>query len=283
MDRTLSRPAPADTEVRDEVLTLTDGTSLPVRLWTAAQHRRLVGYGAPPAPLVVHFHAGAFVKGSLETGRTVAQLLSQAGAVVVSVGYPLAPERPFPCAAEAGYQALQWTATQRRKLSHQRAPLLVAGEEAGGNLAAVLALMARDRDGPPLDGQILLSPMLDVCVATKSLRDVRAGPVGCSWADGWRAYLPRADDAMHPYATPGRSMRLAGLPRTLLLTANDDPLRDETLGYAERLRAAGVRAQVARLTRPTGWPSSYTEHTEALPGWADEVRESLHDFMHADR
>lgn len=285
MDRTPTGLMPAaDTPAahRDEVIALADGTALPVRVYSPAQRRHLVGYGAPPAPVVLHFHAGAFVHGSLDSGAAVAQLLMQAGAVVVSVDYPLAPEHPFPCAVEAGYEALAWTARQRRRLSHQRAPLLVAGEEAGGNLAAAVALVARDRDGPPLEGQILLSPMLDVCVATKSLRDVRAGPVGCHWADGWRAYLPRADDVMHPYAAPGRSMRLAGLPRTLLVTAEDDPLRDETLGYAHRLCEAGVRAEIARLGQSTGWPRSYTHNAEVQPPWANEVRDALHDFLHAD-
>jgi acetyl esterase len=286
MDRTTPGLAPAahtSAASRDEVLTLAGGRALPVRVYSPLQRRHLVGYGAPPAPVVLHFHAGAFVEGSLDTGAAVARLLMQAGAVVVSVDYPLAPEQPFPRAVEAGYEALEWVARQRRTLSHQRAPLLVAGEEAGGNVAAAVALMARDRDGPPLDGQILLSPMLDVCVATKSLRDVRAGPVGCHWADGWRAYLPRADDVMHPYAAPGRSMRLAGLPRTLLVTAEDDPLRDETLGYAHRLCEAGVCADTTRLAQATGWPRSYYTHGDGTPPpWADEVRDALHDFLHAD-
>lgn len=278
----LEPAATAEASVRDEVVAQRGGAGLPVRVYSAPRRQHLVGYGARPAPVVLHFHAGAFVKGSLDSGAVVARLLAQAGAAVVSVDYPLSPGHPFPQAAEAGYEALLWAAKQRRRLSHQRAPLLVAGEEAGGNLAAVMALMARDRDGPPLDGQILLSPMLDVCVATKSLRDVRAGPVGCHWADGWRCYLPRADDAMHPYATPGRSMRLAGLPRTLLVTAEDDPLRDETLDYAQRLREAGVRTETAKLASATGWPRSYTQSADAQPAWADEVRDALHDFLHAD-
>lgn len=285
MDRTPNGLLPAtDTPAAhsDEVIALSNGTALPVRIYSPVQRRHLVGYGAPPAPVVLHFHAGAFVRGSLDSGAAIAQLLMQAGAVVVSLDYPLAPRQPFPCAVEAGYEALAWVAKQRRRLSHQRAPLLVAGEEAGGNLAAAMALVVRDRNGPPLDGQVLLSPMLDVCVATKSLRDVRAGPVGCHWADGWRAYLPRADDVMHPYAAPGRSMRLAGLPRTLLVTAEDDPLRDETLGYAHRLCEAGVRAEIARLARATGWPRSYMHSADAQPPWAGEVRDALHDFLHAD-
>ncbi|MDQ3272894.1 MAG: alpha/beta hydrolase, partial [Pseudomonadota bacterium] len=135
-----------------------------------------------PVPLVLHFHAGAFVAGSLSQGACVAGLLADAGAVVVSVDYPLAPAHPFPQAVETAYAALAWAWKARNKLAGRSVRLFVAGEEAGGNLAAALALVARDRDSPRLAGQLLLSPMLDACMATASLRDVHAGPVGCTWA-----------------------------------------------------------------------------------------------------
>ena len=128
--------------------------------------------------------------------------------------------------------------------------------------------------------KIVLSPMLDMCVATASLRSAKAGPVGCHWADGWRQYLARADDATHPYATPGRSMRLAGLPPTLLITAQDDPLRDEAQAYAGRLRDAGVAVHSHVLPAPTGWPASYTQPESAPPPrWAAAVREPLQQFL----
>ncbi|HEY0856634.1 MAG TPA: alpha/beta hydrolase fold domain-containing protein, partial [Albitalea sp.] len=150
---------------------------------------------------------------------------------------------------------------------------------AGGNLAAATALVARDRHGPALAGQILLSPMLDVCISTASWRGVHAGPVGCPWADGWRAYLPRACDAMHPYAAPGSSMRLEGLPPTLLVTALDDPLRDETQAFARRLRAAGVPVDEALLPLATGWPQSYLQPASAKALWAEAVRRRMHSFL----
>jgi acetyl esterase len=232
-----------------------------------------------PAPLVLHFHAGAFVAGSLDQGACIAGLLADAGAVVISVDYPLAPAHPFPQAVETGYAALVWAAKARHKLAGRNAPLLIAGEEAGGNLAAAIAMMARDQDRPQLAGQILLSPMLDACMATASLRDAHAGPVGCTWADGWHRYLPRREDAAHPYATPGSALRLPGLPPTLLVTAVDDPLRDETRSYAGRLRQAGVRVQEAVLPQATGWPLSYL-HTGAEPvAWGDAVGQQFSDFF----
>jgi acetyl esterase len=258
----------------------TTGGPLPVRI----HGRKTPGTARP---LILHFHAGAFVSGTLDSGSAVPALLAEAGAVAVSLDYPLAPGHPFPQAVEAGYRALRWLQSQRQRLGGStEAPLFVAGEEAGGNLAAAVALMARDRQGPALAGQILLSPMLDVCVATASQRRAKAGPVGCRWADGWHQYLPHAADAVHPYATPGAGMRLAGLPRTLLLTAQDDPLRDETLAYATRLREAGVQLEDTVLGLPTGWPLSYLDEaapsspaSSSPPAWAGPVCTRIAAFL----
>ena len=155
--------------------------------------------------------------------------------------------------------------------------LFIAGEEAGGNLAAALALMARDRLGPPLAGQVLLSPMLDAGMATCSFRDAEAGPVGCKWADGWRAYLGTPDKADHPYAAPSCGSRLHGLPPALVLTAQDDPMKDESLSYARRLQQAGVTTRTCTLDA-SGWP-------DALAGpdapWAARVRDAFADFFAA--
>lgn len=267
------RSSPRSTPLwRDEIIGLPGGPELTVRLYSAC------GDACHAQPLVLHFHAGAFVRGTLAEGAVVAGLLASAGAVVASVDYPLAPGHPFPQAAEAGHAVLAWAERKRRRLGAKSKQIFVAGEEAGGNLAAAVSMMARDRGGPELAGAILLSPMLDVCLATASHRDAKTGPVGCLWADGWRAYLPRAEDAIHPYAAPGASLRLAGLPRTLLISADDDPLRDETRAFARRLHEAGVPVQVEMLAAPTGWPSSYLE-----PGpmpWAAPLQAQLERFIH---
>jgi len=239
---------------------------------------------AQPVPLVVHFHAGAFVAGSLEEGSCVARLLAATGAIVMSLDYPLAPANPFPQAIEAGYAALVWAFKARQKLAGKDAPVFVAGEEAGGNLAAAVALMARDRHEPQLAGQILLSPMLDPSMATQSLRCADAGAVGCTWADGWHQYLARVDHAAHPYAAPGTALRLGSLPPTLLLTAQDDPLRDEAIAYADRLRVFGRLVHAAVLPGPTGWPASYLEPADqahAKAAWAAVVQGQFGDFFHA--
>ncbi len=232
-----------------------------------------------PTPLVLHLHGGAFVSGSLDAGSAVARLLARAGAVVVSLDYPLAPQRPFPQAGETVHAALVWAHQHRTKLAGAGARLFVAGEEAGGNLAAAATLMSRDRQQPELAGQILLSPMLDPCLGTASLRQAAAGRAGCPYADGWRRYLCGAANADHPYAAPGSSTRLAGLPPTLLVTAQDDPMRDETQSFARRLRDAGVAAHIVVLAKPTGWPCSLLEPASVDAVWAASLHAPFTQFF----
>jgi acetyl esterase len=242
---------------------------------------RIYRHGRTPrtAPLVLHLHGGAFVGGSLEAGRTVSTMLADAGAIVVSAGYPLAPECQFPKPLMASYCALQGLYGSRAKWASKKSGIFVAGEEAGGNLAASLALLARDQGMPPLAGQILLSPMLDPCLATTSLREVEAGAGECKWAWGWRQYLGSADKACHPYAAPLGSSRLAGLAPVLLLTAEDDPLRDETKSYARRLREAGVKVDCHELDAPTGWPAALIDPNGNGAPWTENVREHFVGFF----
>ncbi|MDP9095921.1 MAG: alpha/beta hydrolase, partial [Pseudomonadota bacterium] len=153
---------------------------------------------ARPAPIVLHLAGGTFM--GVARQRPIATLLAEAGAVVVSANYPTGVAHPFPEALEALYGLLGHLHERRAAFASKRSPLFVAGEEAGGNLAAALTLMARDRLGPPIAGQILLSPMLDADMSSCSFRDAEAGSVGCKWADGWTVYLGGAEKAAHPYA-----------------------------------------------------------------------------------
>ena len=230
---------------------------------------------AHPALLVLHLRGGAFLELPVSAQRPVATLLAEAGAVIVSADYPAGPGSPFPNAVEAMYALLGRMHARRARWATRAAKLFVAGEEAGGNLAAALVFMSRDRLGPPLAGQILLSPMLDAGMATCSYRDAEAGPVGCKWADGWQAYLGTPDKAAHPYAAPSCSSRLHGLPPALVITAQEDLMRDESLNYARRLQEAGTPAQTCILDA-SGWP-------DALAGpsapWAAKVREAFEDFF----
>jgi acetyl esterase/lipase len=248
------------------------GLGLPVRLWGRKPRGRTV-------PLVLHFHGGAFTSGDLDSGAQLAELLAEAGSVVASLAYPLAPRHRFPEAVEAGYAALEWLYKQRTRLAGTGAPVFVAGEEAGANLAAAMAMVARDRSHPPLAGQILVAPMLDPCAATASLRETLGEQTGCKWADGWQQYLRGPHDAEHPYAVPGRAQRLTGLAPALVLTGADDPMRDEALDYATRLRAAGVAVNSPVLGPATGWPDALERAPSDACPCRDQVREHVTAFF----
>ncbi len=240
----------------------------------------LQGVTARPAPLVLHLPGGTFR--DTPQHRPIATLLAEAGAVVVSADYPTGLAHPFPHAVEAMYAVLSSLYENRATWAARRSQVFVAGEEAGGNLAAALTLMARDRLGPPIAGQILLSAMLDAGMATCSFRDAEAGPVGCKWADGWTAYLGRAETAAHPYAVPAQGTRLNRLPPALVITTPDDPMRDECLAYAGRLKHAGVAIH-ARALAAHDWPDALSPAAcpSIAPDWARPVRSNFADFFAA--
>ena len=240
---------------------------------------------AAGGPLVLHFHGGTFVCGDLDNGRSVARMLADAGAVVVSMAYPLAPANPFPDAIEVSYEALEWLYKQRTKLAGRGARVFLAGEEAGGNLAAALALIARDRAHPPLDGQILLSPMLDPCAGTASLRKATGDmTIGCKYAEGWLKYLRSPRDAEHPYAVPGAARRLADLAPTLVLTGQDDPMRDEAVRYAKRLEDAGIPVRSEVLDAARGWPEALADPATCIDcPCAPVVTQRFREFFESTR
>jgi acetyl esterase len=183
------------------------------------------------------------VIGSLDTHDSLARgLANTGGCVVVSVDYRLAPEHKFPCAAEDAYAATRWAAEHAAEVGGDGSRLAVAGDSAGGNLAAAVALMARDRGGPALALQILIYPVTDRDFDTPSYLNKGEGygltRSGMQWF--WNHYLSGDDDLANPYAAPLRAPDLAGLPPALVITAEYDCLKDEGDAYAERLREAGV-------------------------------------------
>jgi acetyl esterase len=251
--------------------TLNGGTGpIPVRIY------RGENLGKTP-PLVLHLHSGAFLDGSAKCGELVATLLAEAGAVVVAVDYSQAAAEPFPAALKFTYGLLGCLCKGRGEIASKKSSLFVAGEEAGGNLAAGLALKARDVALGGLQGQILLSPMLDPSVATGSFRKTQGGATSCKWLDGWKHYL--GDGVCHPYAAPGSAMRLGGVAPALVVTAEDDPLRDESLNYARRLREAGVLVQEHVLTGCTGWPAAYGDCTGIRPAWGETITGFFKEFF----
>jgi len=256
------------------------GIDLPKR---GVVQARIYGEKQPGgSPLVLHFHGGTFVCGELDDGRMVARLLAASGAVVLSLAYPLAPQNPFPGAIELGFDVLEWLFKNRTKLAGKNARIFLAGEEAGGNLAAGMALIARDRGHPPLAGQLLLSPMLDPCAGTESLRKATADDgAHCKWAAGWAKYLGRPKDALHPYAVPSASLRLGQLAPTLVVVGQDDAMRDEGLAYAARLREAGNVVTSIVLPSAAGWEESLAQGASGECPCEVTVKQHFREFFSA--
>ncbi len=205
--------------------------------------------GEGPAPLVVFFHGGGFVLCSLDTHDELARGLCRgAGAVVVSVDYRLAPEAPYPAAADDCYAALVWSVEHASELGADGSRVAVAGDSAGGNLAAVTALRARDLGSPALRHQCLIYPVTDCRFDTPSYIENAEGyfltAESMRWF--WSHYLQDMGRAAEPYASPLRAPSLAGLPPTLVITAEYDPLRDEGEHYAKALVEAGVSTTLRR-------------------------------------
>jgi acetyl esterase len=193
--------------------------------------------------VIVYFHGGGWVIGDLEShDRVTKRLAEQTGAVVVSVDYRLAPEHAFPAAADDAYAATAWAAE-----TYSPTKLVVAGDSAGGNLSAVVSLMARDQDGPRIDHQVLVYPVIDHAMDTESY-DVNGTDYFLTrsmMAWFWDQYLGDGDRA-HAYCSPIRCPDLTGLPPATVLTAEFDPLRDEGEAYADALRNAGVDTELLR-------------------------------------
>ncbi|HXJ81662.1 MAG TPA: alpha/beta hydrolase [Candidatus Methylomirabilis sp.] len=202
-----------------------------------------------PHPALVFYHGGGWVIGDLYTHDGICRSITNAaGCVVASVDYRLAPEFKYPVAAEDSYAGLRWVVTNAGRLQIDARRVAVGGDSAGGNLATVVALMARDRGGPALVQQTLIYPVTNYELDTPSYHENATGFLltreGMRWF--WRHYLAREEQGKEPYASPLLAASLAGLPPALVITAGCDPLRDEGEAYAARLRDAGVPVTLTR-------------------------------------
>jgi len=206
--------------------------------------------GDGPFPVVAWIHGGGFWMGgelSMWDG-TCSRLARDAGAIVASIGYRLAPEDPFPAAVEDSFAGLRFVAAHAAEWRGDASRLAVVGGSAGGNLAAVMALRARDEAGPKLRHQVLIVPAVTADGDATESRRIFAQGYGLDGVPEMvAAYLPNAADRTRAWASPLLAERFAGLPPALILTAEFDPLRDEGELYGEKLRAAGVPVTVRRF------------------------------------
>ena len=207
-------------------------------------------------PLVVNFHGGGWVLGSLEMADWLcSSVAADVGVVVVSIGYRLAPTHPWPAAAEDCYAALVDVASRTAEFGADAEGPAVMGDSAGGNLAAVVALMARDRSGPPIRFQALLYPATDLSWSSPSVKQNADGPI-ITKADliEFRKHYLGGKDPSDAYISPLYAPDHTGLPPALVQVAEHDPLRDDGLRYAAALQAAGV---AVRTTTYVGMPHGY--------------------------
>jgi acetyl esterase len=217
----------------------------------------------------VYFHAGGWVIGDLEMSDPLCRLLAaEAHCEIVSVEYRLAPEYPYPAPLNDAYAAVQWAAL------HCSSPLMVAGESAGGNLAAACAIRARDCAGPSIRGQFLAYPVMDADFTTSSYQECGDRGWLLSTQDMqwfWNHYCPPEVDRTHPLISPLRVQSAAGLPPMLVFAAECDPLRDEALAYAALLSRAGVPV---RTRCDPGMLHGYLNAMSAIPLAAEAASEA---------
>ena len=216
-------------------------TDIPVRIYTPK--------GEGPFPVLVYFHGGGWVLGSLDAWDAACRMLTnKVECIMVSVDYRLAPENKFPKPAEDCYAATLWMAENAASINGDPARIAIGGDSAGGNLAAVVALMAREHGKPKLVFQLLVYPVTDASMDSKSIKECADGYFLTAemmvWF--WKQYVRDAGDKAHQYASPMRAHNLRGLPPAMVITAEFDPLRDEGEAYGAKLKEAGVPVTVTR-------------------------------------
>lgn len=198
-----------------------------------------------PLPALLYFHGGGWVLGDRDThDRLIRELATGAGVAVVFVDFTRSPEAQYPVAIEQGYAATRWVAEHGREHSLDPNRVAVAGDDTGGNLAAAVTLLAKDRRGPPIAFQLLFYPVTDTDFETSTYQQFGIG--GWLTRDAmkwfWSRYLPEESTRVRPTASPLRASldQLDGLPPALVITAENDVLRDEGEAYAQKLAMAGV-------------------------------------------
>jgi len=217
------------------------GGPIPIRIYRPSADR--------PLPVLVYFFGGGWTLGTIDTSDGVCRALTnQAKCMTITVGYRLAPEHKFPAAVEDCHAAIHWIAENATDLGIDPDRIAVGGDSAGGNLAAAVALMARDKGGPKLAHQLLVYPNTDYLADAGSMRDntdpLLFNRTSSDWY--WGHYLEKPEDGTHPLASPLRAPDHTNLPTATVITAEYDPLRDQAEAYAHKLAASGVQVHLSR-------------------------------------
>ena len=240
---TQSQSVPPTVEVYSVEDSIVDGPlgEIPVRIYRPHSSQ---------APVHVHYHGGGWVLGNLVThDADCREICVASGCIVIAVDYRLAPEHPFPAGLNDCYAVACWASSAETELNARPGPISVGGDSAGANLAAAVALMARDKAGPELAFQLLIYPITEPSMSSLSYQENGEGylltKTMMNWF--WDNYCPDQEQRQHPLVSPLLAPDLADLPPALLITAEYDPLRDEGEAYAQRLAEAGVEVEMRRF------------------------------------
>jgi acetyl esterase len=254
-------------KVEDRLIPVAKEAEIQVRIYTPE--------GQGPFPLFVYYHGGGWVIGDLETADASCRMIAnRTGRVVVSVDYRLSPEYKFPIPVEDSYAALQWVSENASSINGNASNLVVGGDSAGGNLAAVVSLISKEQNGPDIAGQVLIYPVTSLGYDTKSYQEFQQG-FGLDrdlmiWFGNY--YINNEEDTKNKYAAPLLAEDLSNLPPAFVLTAENDVLRDEGLAYAERLKQAGVKVETII---ETGLVHGYFTNMAVFP---ERIKGSINRF-----
>lgn len=218
----------------------TNSYKIPVRIYTPEVKGKL--------PVIIYSHGGFWIAGSVDTHDSICRKLSKnTNAIVISVNYRLAPENPFPAAVNDIYSVLQWTYKNSESINGDKKHIAIAGDSSGGNLSAAVSLMARDKNGPPITCEVLIYPPTNIYKLNSKSWSYFSKSINLSAQDMQKyisLYVPREKDRKNPYASPLLAKNFSKLPDTLMIVAQIDPLHDEDIAYANKLKAAGTKVKV---------------------------------------
>jgi acetyl esterase len=255
-------PGPEVHRATDTSAPAPDGYAIPLRV--LVPHER-------PRGVIVYYHGGGWVIGALPEFETLGRTLAvRTGCAVVLVDYRMAPENRYPAAADDSWIALRWIDTHLEEIAGARVPLVVAGDSAGGNLATITAIKARDAGGPPIAMQVLVYPVTDCDLDNATYVDPQNQLLltreSMIWF--WNHYAPLLTARQNVDACPAKAADLSGLPPAVVLTAEHDVLRQEGEAYADALRAAGVEVRSKRFA---GQMHGFFTMVNVLPGSAEGI------------
>jgi acetyl esterase len=233
-----------DVQIKDVTLQLGPTGSVDIRVIRPAGAMGVL-------PAIIYMHGGGWVLGDRDThDRLIRELAAGANAALVFVDYERSPEARYPVAVEQGYAVAKYVADNAEKLMIDGRHIAIAGDSVGGNMAAVIALLAKERKGPDFRAQVLFYPVTDASMSSRSYEEFGMGPwlTKDAMAWYWEQYIPEAGQRAQTHASPVNASQdeLSGLPQTLLIVDENDVLRDEGEAYARKLAEAGVRVTSVR-------------------------------------